>query len=74
MNNVNQLINLIKYSKNPQLLLENMIKQQANYNPIMRNVLNMMNSNNAQGIENIARNLCQEKGINPDELIRQIRG
>lgn len=74
MNNVFDLINLVKKSNNPQALVMNMLEQQAGNNPILQNVIVMANSNNTQGIENIARNLAKEKGVNIDELIQMIKG
>lgn len=74
MNNFFNLLRLIKSGGNPQSMLMNMVQKNANNNPMMNNLLNMMNSGNAQGVEQLARNLCKEKGINPDEIINQIKG
>ena len=43
-------------------------------NPIIKNAMNMARSGNSKGIEQMARNLCKEKGINPDDVMKQIRG
>ena len=43
-------------------------------NPIIKNAMSMAQSGNNKGIEQMARNLCKEKGINPDDLMKQIRG
>ena len=43
-------------------------------NPIIKNAMNMVQSGNSKGIEEMARNLCKEKGINPDDVMKQIRG
>lgn len=43
-------------------------------NPIIKNAMNMVQSGNSKGIEQMARNLCKEKGINPDDVMKQIRG
>ena len=42
-------------------------------NPIIKNALGMAQSGNSKGIEQMARNLCKEKGINPDDVMKQIR-
>ena len=43
-------------------------------NPIIKNAMSMVQSGNSKGIELMARNLCKEKGINPDDVMKQIRG
>lgn len=42
-------------------------------NPIIKNAMSMAQSGNSKGIEQMARNLCKEKGINPDDVMKQIR-
>lgn len=43
-------------------------------NPIIKNAMSMARNGNSKGIEQMARNLCKEKGINPDDVMKQIRG
>ena len=43
-------------------------------NPIIKNAMSMVQSGNSKGIEQMVRNLCKEKGINPDDVMKQIRG
>lgn len=43
-------------------------------NPMIKNAMSMAQSGNSKGIEQMARNLCKEKGINPDDVMKQIRG
>ena len=71
MNNPIQVLQMIK---NPQSLMQ-MIKSNSQIanNPIMVNALNMMQKGDTKGIEELARNLCREKNINPDEMITQIK-
>lgn len=42
-------------------------------NPMIKNAMSMAQSGNSKGIEQMARNLCKEKGINPDDVMKQIR-
>ena len=67
--NVNpmQLIQLIKGGQNPQQLLMNIIKQQGNNNPILNNAINMAQNGNVSGLEMIARNLAEQRGIDFDK-------
>lgn len=58
-----QLMNMIK-SKNPQEVIISII---GNKNPMMNNLMNLAKSGNKTEIENIARNMCKEKGIDFDK-------
>lgn len=42
-------------------------------NPMIKNAMSMAQSGNSKGIEQMARNLCKEKGINPDDVMKQIK-
>lgn len=67
-----QLIQMMK-GGNPQQIAMNMFKQNTANNPMMENVMGMLNNNDSRGIETIARNLCKSKGIDPDELLRNVQ-
>lgn len=64
-----QLIMQMK-SGNPQEVL--MQAMQGNRNPILGNVLSLMQKGDAKGIEQIARNLGKEKGIDVDAMYAQL--
>lgn len=74
MMNPMQLMQMMRNGGNPQQMIMNMMKQQAGNNPVMNNALHMMEKGDNAGLENLARNLCSEKGINPDEAFNQIKG
>ena len=42
-------------------------------NPMAQNAVKMMQKGDAQGIEQMARNLCKEKNLNADEVMQQIK-
>lgn len=42
-------------------------------NPIIKNTVQMAQSGDAKGIEQLARNLCKEKGINADDMFNQMK-
>lgn len=66
MGQVKQIYNMLRYSNNPNQLLNQML---AN-NPQMANAINLIRNNG--NYEQIFRNLCNERGINADEFIRQV--
>lgn len=59
---------------NPQQFIQQMMgNNQIMSNPMAKNVLNMAQNGNIQGIEQMARNLCKEKGLNADQIMQQIK-
>lgn len=62
-----QLIQAIKNGQNPQQLLMGILESQAQSNPMSANLLELAKKKDGASIENIARNLCQSKGIDFDK-------
>lgn len=59
---------------NPQAMIKQMMgNSKAMQNPILKNALEMAQKGDKKGVEELARNLCSEKGINPDEAIGKIK-
>ena len=63
-------INIFQMMKaGPQQFIQQMMgNNQIMSNPIMKNTMQMAQQGNIQGIEQMARNLCKEKGIEADEF------
>lgn len=59
--------------KSPKDFCMAMLQQNMGNNPILANVFEKMQSGNYGDIEKIARNLCAQKGINPDQAIKEIQ-
>lgn len=60
--------------KNPQQFLQQIMgNNQMMQNPIIKNTVQMAQSGDAKGIEQLARNLCKEKGINADDMFNQMK-
>lgn len=60
-----EFFNTIKSFKNPQQAIFNIIGNTNN--PMMDNAIRMAKNNDVNGVENLARNLCKEKGIDFDK-------
>ena len=56
-----------------QFLQQIMSNNQMMSNPMMKNVVGMAQNGDAKGIEQMARNLCKEKGLNADEVMNQLK-
>nr|DAZ38506.1 MAG TPA: TBP-associated factor [Caudoviricetes sp.] len=73
MMNPMQLMQMIRGGGNPQKAIINMMKQQSGNNPVIDNAINMMEKGDNAGIEKLARNLCKERNINPDDILSQVK-
>ena len=60
-----QIIQMIKNGSNPQQLIMSFLQQQNN--PMANNLLQMAQNGNTNGIEQIARNICAQKGLDFDK-------
>ena len=66
-NQLKDLYNAIRQSKDPMQLF----RQLANQNPNLKPILGMLNNSTPQQVFNA---LCQQRGINPNEFIKSITG
>ena len=71
MNNMGMLFQAVK---NPQQFIQQMMgNSQAMQNPMMRNAIEMYQKGDKDGVNQLAQNLCREKGVDMNEAIRQIK-
>jgi hypothetical protein len=65
---------LMQAMKNPQAFVQQVMQSsQINQNPIARNAFEMYQKGDTKGLEALARNLCAEKGIKPEDALKQIK-
>lgn len=64
MNNPLNFIKMMMGKQNPQQMIMNMI---GNNNPMMNNLIKMAQNGDKQGVENFARNICKERGMDFDK-------
>ena len=68
MNNPMDFLKLFMGSGgNPLQLLLKAMNMTGNNNTVIKNLIDMANSGNSTGVENFARNLLKEKGIDFDK-------
>lgn len=59
---------------NPMQFLQSMMSNnQIMKNPMARNAIEMMQKGDMQGVEQMARNLCKENGVDADEIMKQMK-
>ncbi len=59
--------------ENPQQAIMNAMRNQAGQNPVLNNALDMAEKQDAKGLEQLARNLCESNGVNADDMVKQIK-
>lgn len=72
MNPMN-IIQLMRRGNPQQFLQQVMDDSQMMQNPMIKNTVQMAQNGDAKGIEQLARNLCKEKGINADDMFNQMK-
>lgn len=71
MNNIGMLM---QAARNPQAFIQQaMQNNQIMSNPIAKNALEMYQKGDIEGINNLANNLCNERGIKPEEAVKHIQ-
>ena len=67
------IIQMMK-SGNPQQFMQQIMgNSQIMSNPIMKNTMQMAKNGDMKGVEQMARNLCKEKGLDADEMFNNIK-
>ena len=65
---------MLQGMRNPQQFLQQMMgDRQMMSNPIIKNALGMVQKGDSKGIEQMARNLCKEKGIDADKAFESFK-
>lgn len=71
---VNNMGMLMQAMKNPQAFLQQaMQNSQINQNPIAKNAIEMYQRGDTQGLNELAQNLCKERGTTLEEMTNQIK-
>lgn len=71
---MNNFMQMLQTFKNPQGLMQSVMQDNRIVNnPIARNAMGMYQQGDTAGLEKMARNICKEKGINPDEALLQVK-
>ena len=73
MMNPMQIMQMMRGGSPQQFIQQMMGNSQIMSNPIIKNALGMVQSGNVKGVEELARNLCKEKGIQADDFVSQIK-
>ena len=70
---MNNVLNLVKVFRDPEPFMRQIMQSpQFQNNPMAQNVIEMRNKGDAKGLEEMARNLYKEKGIDIDNILSQL--
>lgn len=62
-----QIIQMIRSGQNPEQIVINILENQMQNTPMGKNLLNLAKNNKEAEIENIVRNIAEERGIDFDK-------
>lgn len=62
-----QLLQAIRNGQNPQQLVMGILEGEMSSTPMGKNLLSLVKQNKTKDIEQIARNLCAQKGVDFDK-------
>ena len=69
----NNFFQMLSSIRNPQEFLNRISSNsQMMQNPMVKNTFDMMQKGDNRGLEQMARNLCREHGMDPDEVYKQV--
>lgn len=67
------LIAMIKNGQNPQQLMMSILENQMQGTPLGDNLLTLAKNNQTAEIEKIVRNLFQQRGLNYDQALNNLK-
>lgn len=66
-NPIMQFMQMVRSGGNPEAMMMNILQQKMGNNPMGKNLLQMAQKNDGKGIEQVARNLCAQRGLDFDK-------
>lgn len=71
--NFQEIIQFIKSGNNPEQVILSMLQTNSKNNPVMMNILQLAKQGNYKQIEQVARNLAQQRGVDFDKEFTNFR-
>lgn len=73
MFNPMQMMGMFNGRSNPQQMMSQMMNQQLQNNPLFQRAQEMAKGKSPHELEQVARNLCQQRGIDLDSAMNQFK-
>ena len=71
---MNNPLEFMQAINNPQAFMQKIMdNSQIMNNPMARNAMEMYQKGDTKGLKQMAENLCHEKGIDPNEALKQLK-
>lgn len=71
--NFQEIIQFIRSGNNPEQMIMSMLQTGSKNNPVMMNILQLAKQGNYKQIEQVARNLAQQRGVDFDKEFTNFR-
>ena len=71
--NAMQFMQMVRSGRSPQEMILNMLQNSAGRTPMGQNLITMAKNNDTKGIEQVARNLCAQRGLDFDKEFAAFR-
>ena len=68
-----QFLSFVKNGQSPQKMMLNFLQQMVQSSPVGKNLYELAQANDTQGIEQFARNLCASRGVDFDTEFTNFR-
>ena len=66
-NPIMQFMQMVRSGGNPEAMMMSMLQQKMGNSPMGQNLIQMAQNNDGKGIEQVARNLCAQRGLDFDK-------
>lgn len=73
MFNPMQMMGMLNGRSNPQQMVSQIMNQQLQNNPLFQRAQQMAQGKSPQELEQVAKNLCQQRGIDLDSAMKQFQ-
>jgi hypothetical protein len=73
MFNPMQMMEMFSGRSNPQQVVSQMMNQQLQNNPLFQRAQQMAQGKSPQELEQVAKNLCKQRGIDLDSAMKQFQ-
>ena len=71
---MNNIFGMMNAMKNPQAFMQQISgNNQIMNNPRTRNAFEMYQKGDTDGLRQMAENLCREKGVKPEDVLKQVK-
>lgn len=70
---MNEIIKMLRSGRNPQEIALAILQSRMGQTPMGQNLLALAQSGQGDQIEQIARNICQQRGVNFDEAFASFK-